>query len=282
MKSERVKELADKLMEGVRNLRDSGEWAKLLSLRSGFWKYSFRNQMLIWMQNENATKVASFALWKKKGFPVKKGEKAIYIFAPLVKKYIDDEGNEMSGAYGFRAVPVFDISQTEAEAIPRICKDTQGECEKAQEIRGKAKSLPFVSFLEEESEARGRYFFLSGSIRVKESLSANQYVQTFIHEFCHKIVHEDLKDEVSFAGKASEEVAVESAAYMICSMAGIEVSEKCFGYVTVWLENGNKQDEEIKQMIGDIEKVANAAIKSLESMGFSITPAETEEVDAEG
>lgn len=73
-------------------------------------KYSQVNVSMILAQKPNATVVAGFNDWKKVGRSVRKGEKGIAIYAPLMKK---DEVNLEKDTFGFRVVYVFDITQTD-------------------------------------------------------------------------------------------------------------------------------------------------------------------------
>lgn len=73
-------------------------------------KYSALNVQMILSQDNNASVVAGFNAWKEAGRVVRKGEKGIAIFAPLVKKDAIDDKNDV---FGFRVVYVFDIKQTE-------------------------------------------------------------------------------------------------------------------------------------------------------------------------
>lgn len=82
-----------------------------------FAKYSLRNQMLIFMQNPNATGVAGYRAWQAEGRQVRKGEKGIMIFGPAKKKVIEEERNgkmeKRTISFPPPVVTVFDISQTE-------------------------------------------------------------------------------------------------------------------------------------------------------------------------
>lgn len=82
-----------------------------------FAKYSIRNQMLIFMQNPNATGVAGYRAWQDQGRQVKKGERGIMIFGPAKKRVIEEEKNgkteERTISMPPPVVTVFDISQTE-------------------------------------------------------------------------------------------------------------------------------------------------------------------------
>jgi len=72
--------------------------------------YSVNNQMLICYQCPWAKEVKGYKAWKSEGRQVQKGQKSIRIFAPLIKKIKETNDEEV---FGFRLVPVFDISQTE-------------------------------------------------------------------------------------------------------------------------------------------------------------------------
>lgn len=96
-----------------------GNWKTYLQMHSAFHGYSDGNKMLIFAQNPSATMVAKFSYWKKMGRHVKKGEKSIRIFAPIIKK--DDKGKEE--LKGFFLVPVFDVSQTEGDPLPEVVHD---------------------------------------------------------------------------------------------------------------------------------------------------------------
>src|SRR5256714_14599478 len=94
-----------------------------------FHTYSFGNIMLIARQKPDASNVAGLRSWNSLGRFVKRGEKGIFILAPMVgrrstKDVATDESSEDATTegqrtlYGFRAVYGFDISQTEGKELP--------------------------------------------------------------------------------------------------------------------------------------------------------------------
>src|SRR5260370_37092606 len=105
-----------------------------------FHKYSFGNIMLLASQKPTATRVAGIRTWNSLGRFVKRGEKGILILAPMIgrKKPTDaiatevesensaDERKPQQQLYGFRAVYVFDLSQTEGKELP-ILTDVEGD-----------------------------------------------------------------------------------------------------------------------------------------------------------
>ena len=103
-------ELIEKLTDGIANLASSDKWQSYLEFQSRFHSYSYNNALLIASQAHNATQVAGFNAWKKLGRNVRKGEKAIFILAPMVYKVADEMSDEeIRVLRGFKFVPIFDV-----------------------------------------------------------------------------------------------------------------------------------------------------------------------------
>ena len=87
IEKQKVKEITDKLEEGLKELFESEKYKSYLSTMSKFHNYSFNNTLLIAMQKPEATLVAGYKAWQK-NFErhVNKGEKAIRILAPAPYK----------------------------------------------------------------------------------------------------------------------------------------------------------------------------------------------------
>jgi hypothetical protein len=123
------RELMDK---AARSLLTSEGWQRWVRIRALFRQYSAANTWLIAMQMPDATRVAGFRTWLKLNRCVRKGERAIRIWAPMTVKLRDDEGevkkDEQTGQelkrVRFRLAPVFDVSQTEplpgVEEVPLL------------------------------------------------------------------------------------------------------------------------------------------------------------------
>ena len=108
----KVKEYHEKLVEGVRKVLESKEFKEFLPFSARFHRYSFGNTLLIWCQRPEATRVAGMKAWNFMGRYVKKGEKGIAIFAPLLKKFKEngpEADKKVEKLIGFRAVYVWDI-----------------------------------------------------------------------------------------------------------------------------------------------------------------------------
>ena len=127
--NQRTKEAVDFLVAAL----ESGHSEVLtayLSAMAKFRTYSFGNIMLIARQKPDATNVAGIRTWNSLGRFVKRGEKGIFILAPMIgKKRSRDEEATSEDAdkkdgqprlYGFRGVYVFDITQTEGKELATL------------------------------------------------------------------------------------------------------------------------------------------------------------------
>lgn len=134
---QKVKEITDKLEEGLKELFESEKCKSYLSTMSKFHNYSFNNTLLIALQRPDATLVAGYQAWQKNfNRHVNKGERGIRILAPAPYK-IKEERDKLDPVTGevmldkdgtpqteevevkipaFRAVSVFDVKQTSGGA----------------------------------------------------------------------------------------------------------------------------------------------------------------------
>ncbi|MEG1943439.1 MAG: ArdC-like ssDNA-binding domain-containing protein, partial [Angelakisella sp.] len=62
-----MKAISDRLEAGVKEVFSSEKYRDYLTAMSKFYHYSSRNTLLIYMQNPNASHVASFSAWKTMG-----------------------------------------------------------------------------------------------------------------------------------------------------------------------------------------------------------------------
>ena len=116
--SDKTQELTDKINESITTLCAETDAAKQnetyrawLNTLSHFYSYSFNNWLLIYTQRPDASRVAGFQTWKSLGRFVKKGERGIRIFAPIIRK-VEEERNgateQVSHPVGFRSIAVFE------------------------------------------------------------------------------------------------------------------------------------------------------------------------------
>ena len=190
-------ELIAQLTEGIANLTSSEDWQHYLDFQSRFHRYSFGNVLLIAAQCHEATRVAGFNAWRKMNRFVRKGEKAIWILAPMVYKNADAEDGESDRVIrGFKFVAVFDVAQTDGEELPSICNRIDGDDPAGlyAQLVTVAQSIGFsVEDHEFGGSTNGDCTYDLHRIRVETHNTPAQRVKTLAHEIAHALLHESLR-----------------------------------------------------------------------------------------
>ena len=285
---QRVQELTDKLEQGLQDLFNSDSYCNYLSTMSKFHNYSFNNTLLIAMQKPDATLVAGYKAWQK-NFErhVNKGEKAIRILAPAPYKIkeerdkidpvtqellLDKDGNPQKEEVeitipAFRAVSVFDVSQTDGKPIPELAaKELLSDVEGYQDmIRAVEAISPVPIELEEiAGDSKGYYDREAKRIAVQENMSESQTLKTMIHEVAHSKLHskEVEQDEQMRKDRNTKEVEAESVAYTVCQHFGIDTSDYSFGYIAGW--SSGRDTKELRSSMDTIRRTASELITGIE------------------
>jgi hypothetical protein len=211
-RAERLKEVTDKLENGIQELYSSGRYAAYLQTMSKFHRYSFGNVVLIFCQCPGATQVAGFHDWKKKfGRSVKPGEHGIQIFAPCTytkweerdktdpatqQPILDTSGKTVKEAVavrrqGYKVEYVFDVSQTEGRELPTIACELSGDVAQYEAICAALRDLSPVpiDFQPLSNGAKGCFSSLERKITVQPDMSQSQTLKTLIHEIAHAKLH---------------------------------------------------------------------------------------------
>jgi hypothetical protein len=244
-----------RLEQAAKALLQSDGWQQWVRVRSrnGLARYSLNNQILIAFQCPQATYVAGYNAFLALNRCVRRGERAIRIYAPMSLRLrqraekesqnSDSTTDEPRAVTRFRAVPVFDVSQTEplpdrepaplappsapiagethAHLIPRLQQLALelGFSARARSLRGGAEGLCDYDAKE---------------IVYNVDLAPNAQVRVLIHEIAHAL-------GVSYTthGRSRAEVLVDTVTFIVCSSVGLDVSGSSVPYVAGWGE----QDE---------------------------------------
>ena len=236
IKSKEVfKQLDDKL-ELLAERLDSPETEKeikdFLSFQAKFYKYSFNNQFILFLQagqrNMTLEQVASFDFWKKQqnskgeNVNVKRGSKGLKVFVPVEymlyeldenDKFIldekgkkipklDEKGNVIK-KLGFKLGNVFDVSQTTAKSIGayKELEYRNSSINISDNIYSELINSIEKSFNIKVSEevmtdsACGGYCDYSGKnivINASPERTAAMKISTLFHEIGHALMHTDL------------------------------------------------------------------------------------------
>lgn len=288
---QKVQEITDKLEEGLKELFESEKYKTYLSTMSKFHNYSFNNTLLIAMKKPEATLVAGYKAWQK-NFErhVNKGEKAIRILAPAPYK-IKEERDKLDPVTGemmfdengmpqkeqvevtipaFRAVSVFDVSQTDGKPIPELeaqelLSTVEGYEDFVQALMNVA-PVP-IGFEDIPGDSKGYFHTEEKRIAVQENMSESQTLKTMVHEVAHSMLHnkeinrDDLIEEPA-KDRNTKEVEAESVAYTVCQHFGIDTSDYSFGYIAGW--SSGKDMKELKSSLDTIRKTASELITGIE------------------
>lgn len=283
-----IKEQKDKINVAVENLfkelqtGKSDNLKKYLEFAAQFHTYSFMNTMLIWTQNPEATHVAGLRQWNEKDFWVKKGSKAIKIFAPQIAKYYyKDEDKNSRMFFGqltkkqrkeiednpnidvyeklfFRVVNVFDIGQCENKSgkeIPQFFYNVGNN--------HKDKYLTLKTVMEKQDikvtakngkRAEGTSY--GGKVELKEERDYDNKLLILIHEFAHEILHQNKKGDIEILFSTEvKEVQAEAVSYIVSYFLGVH-NPFSSDYILHW----GKDKKVLRESLEVVIKASNKII----------------------
>lgn len=258
---------------GIKLIRNSEDYKRWLNFYDGFHQYSFRNTMLIYMQNPSASLCAGFNTWKNKKRYVKAGEKGLKILAPITETVLrevpvlDDDGKPILDENGkeqtkkvkekvftnkFYVTSTFDISQTVGEPIPEL--SYSGTSEKVENYGALKKVLeeiaPFpVEYTDELQEGcDGRCSYTAEQIYIRNDMEEAKTVEVLIHEIGHAYMYdktrfEEAKEHLKvISDRDSREIQAESLSYIVTHKLGLDTSGFSFPYIAAWSSNHTEQE----------------------------------------
>lgn len=288
-RADQLKEITERLEQGVKDIFTSEMYTKYLLTMSKFHNYSFNNTLLIAMQRPDATLVAGYNAWKNKfNRYVKKGEKGIRIIAPAPvkereerEKIDKDTGLTVLNESGepeievverviprFRVTTVFDYAQTDGEPLPTL---------EVNELTARVKDYTLlkeaieqvspvpIRFGEIEGNAKGYYSHMDKEICVRADMGESQTIKTMIHEVAHAMLHDSdqMKQRGEEKDQLTKETEAESIAFTVCSALGIDTSDYSFPYVASWASG--KELKELKDSMDTIRLTAADFLEKLET-----------------
>src|ERR687886_588071 len=269
-RDERMSDLVRQLETGVQAIQTSADFKRYLQIAATFHQYSPNNVLLILSQRPDATRVAGYTTWQSLGRQVKKGEKAIYIFAPRPYRVTtEDEAGEEQTREGltFRSVPVFDISQTEGAPIltmeaPTLTGDAGQATYQALVAFAAHEGLtvtthdPKTDGDDTQSTYNGYYSPSRKLIFVKPAAPAHM-VKTLAHELAHH-----LDPELQTVSRAECETVAEATAFVVAAHADIDTGSYSFPYIATW---ASRQDGPalLKHVMGRVQAIAHRVIAGI-------------------
>ena len=305
--AEKLKEITDRLEQGITELFESERYREYLRVMSKFHNYSINNTLLIAMQKPDASLVAGFSAWKNNfGRNVMKGQKGIKIIAPSpykvkqeMKKIDPHTQQPIIGKDGkpvteekeitipaYKVVSVFDVSQTEGKELPDIAVDElTGDVERYRDFFAaleKTSPVP-IGFEQIPGSSHGYYHLEDKRIAIQEGMSELQTLKTAIHESAHAKLHDiDLNapenEQQPRVDRRTREVEAESVAYTVCQHYGLDTSDYSFGYVAGW--SSGRELSELKSSLETIRSAAAEIINSIDETLAELSKAQDMEQTA--
>jgi antirestriction protein ArdC len=262
------------LEAGIKALADSDQWRRYLKAQAAFHAYSYANTLLILFQKPEATRVAGFRTWLKLGRHVRKGERGIFILAPVFARKKAEDGQQVQqDANGdaaearvvcFKLVAVFDVSQTDGEDLPapvqKLTGDTAGDLYDRLAVFSATNGCP-VTVEVIDGSANGFYAPRDHRIVIREGLAPDQAAKTLAHEIAHSILHRE--PEVYAARRGDCELEAESVAFVVLHHFGIDTGAYSFGYVTTWAGGDDEAIKGLKTSAARIQATARKVIDGI-------------------
>ncbi len=265
MNREEALEITDRSLDDLIAALEQGKSERLLehlAFQARFHQYSFGNCLLIAIQKPEATCVAGFSRWKQLGRFVKKGEKGILILAPMVgrKNSADqsDEGESDRNVFGFRAVYVFDVTQTEGQDLPQFAQIAGEPGERLSRLKEYVTERG-IDLRYEESLGGAEGVSQGGKIALRLGLSPAEEFAVLVHELAHELLHRTERRKETT--RRVRELEAEAVSYVVSRAAGLEGLARSNDYIQLYA--GDKQL--LLASLSHIQRVASEIISALMS-----------------
>ena len=214
-----------------------------LTAMGKFHNYSFGNILEIARQMPSASRVAGMFAWNHLGRRVKKGQRGIRILAPLLdtKRKNESEAERekakqnQPALVGFRAVYVFDVSQTEGAELPDLKERVKGN---VGEYRERLINFILAQGIEIEfKESIGPALGVSygGKIAILPGQSAAEEFLTLVHEASHELLHKCSRRTATT--KTVRETEAEAIAFVVSQTIGLDTGNAAADYIHLYHGN---------------------------------------------
>ena len=246
----RTKDAVNHLVEALES-GQSEVLTQYLSAMARFHNYSFGNVMLIARQKPQATNVAGIRTWNSLGRFVKRGEKGILILAPMIGRKKADSAAEatedakrsQAQLYGFRAVYVFDISQTEGKDLPTLT-EVQGDVSGYRERLVKFVESQGIALNYSDKIAPAKGLSHGGRITLLSGMQSAEEFSTLAHEIAHEMLHRG--DRRTLTTKQVRETEAEAVAFVVCQSIGLDSGSSSADYIQIWHGDANLLRESLE------------------------------------
>ena len=281
-RAERVAALQEQIVTATAALVDAGAWQRMLAVAARFHTYSLGNQLLIALQNPDATRVAGFEAWKALKRYVRKGERGIAILAPMTftrrttEAAVDgnaDAAADAGAAQGdegvvqtftrFKVVYVFDIDQTDGDPLPGLADRLSGTGDLvlwdglARLVAARGYTLTRTT-----TGTDGYTHPASHTVGVRADVEDAHAVMVLAHELAHIWCGHTDTDFDYLAHRGTAEVQAQSVAYILAAAHGLDAGAYTADYLIGWAEG---DVDTLRAMAATVTTAAREILAALDS-----------------
>ena len=265
----RVAELTGQVAAQVEALTDSDTWRRMLETAARFHRYSLNNILAITGQAARRgltpTRVAGYRTWTQLGRQVRTGEKGFAILAPCTyRKTTDDKtthdkstehpdtgdgdggrpdpGDRQQGRVlrGFRVAYVFDLSQTDGDALPDVRPVLLTGDADAALWDGLAAQVTGHGYTLQRGPCPGGSNGVTDpgarTVRVRPDVADAQAVKTLAHELAHIQCGHTADGSTYPDCRGRAEIEAESTAYVVLAASGVDTAAYTVPYLARWAD----------------------------------------------
>jgi antirestriction protein ArdC len=268
-RTDRMEEARAVLQAGLSSVgQDPEALAAYLRFRALFRTYSPTNTLLIMLQRPGSQFCMGYRQWIKHGRQVRRGEKGLMIYAPVLRRPTDEEVRRQGLdpdeklCVAFRIAFVFDIGQTEpipgkqaieyVNPIPRLSAEGYGDLCRALE---QAATRIGFTLVESSGTEDGYCVPARREIGIRPGLSSADRAAVLAHELAHALAHDGTEQHVE------REVQAEGAAYLACYALGLDTSRASLPY----LKHCAGTDEALWSQLARLEEIAHELLELVDA-----------------
>lgn len=273
-----VREKIADLYDGFK--RDPATYVDYLKFSGNFYRYSARNNLLIYMQNRYSTFVASKAHWQQLGYSIRTEHerRSMEIYRPVEQKFFNRDGTLMqlrsatphekqliaSGQLPlvtkqyYAPTPVWDIAQTTCPAgdYPKIYDKGHADVAHralydAVKQLAELEGIPVSTTDMKSISLNGYYVPADNTIFINNNLNETKAAATLCHEYAHALLHNTSAEEVPHAVREFE---AQSLAVVLMSSYGLRLDENETAYMVDYLNDAQKESFDFNTSVQRVSK----------------------------
>ena len=197
-----------------------------------------------------------------------KGQKGIRILAPMIgtRKKKDTEATSKDPAavntpvlVGFRAVYVFDVSQTEGAELPAFTERTKGDVGEYRERLIDFTIAQGIQLEFKESIAPALGMSYGGRIAILPGQEPAEEFSTLVHELAHEMLHK--AERRTATTKTVRETEAEAIAFVVSQTIGLDAGRASADYIQLYHGNAALLTESLEV----IQRTAALILSAIET-----------------